>query len=89
MLYAPHTRSTNPAVLFLLLVQVSGEYSMIKAAGALGMVDEQKVMMESLMCRRHPDLLRASSCCGAVRHGAQVVKYSRGPAAIPALHAIV
>ncbi|KAG2639074.1 hypothetical protein PVAP13_2NG635900 [Panicum virgatum] len=69
--------------------QVSGEYSMIKAAGALGMVDEQKVMMESLMCGRHPDLLRASSCCGAVRHGAQVVKYSRGPAAIPALHAIV
>ena len=52
MLYAPHTRSTNPAVLFLLLVQVSGEYSMIKAAGALGMVDEQKVMMESLMCLR-------------------------------------
>ncbi|XP_066369383.1 delta-aminolevulinic acid dehydratase, chloroplastic-like isoform X2 [Miscanthus floridulus] len=32
--------------------QVSGEYSMIKAAGALGMVDEQKVMMESLMCLR-------------------------------------
>jgi len=25
---------------------------MIKAAGALGMVDEQKVMMESLMCLR-------------------------------------
>ena len=52
MLYAPHTRSTNPAVLFLLLVQVSGEYSMIKAGGALGMIDEQKVMMESLMCLR-------------------------------------
>ncbi|AQK66946.1 Delta-aminolevulinic acid dehydratase 1 chloroplastic [Zea mays] len=32
--------------------QVSGEYSMIKAGGALGMVDEQKVMMESLMCLR-------------------------------------
>ena len=52
MLCAPHTRSTNPAVLFLLLVQVSGEYSMIKAGGALGMIDEQKVMMESLMCLR-------------------------------------
>ena len=33
-------------------VQVSGEYSMIKAGGALGMIDEQKVMMESLMCLR-------------------------------------
>ncbi|KAL6603526.1 hypothetical protein ACP70R_043887 [Stipagrostis hirtigluma subsp. patula] len=32
--------------------QVSGEYSMIKAGGALGMVDEEKVMMESLMCLR-------------------------------------
>ncbi|WVZ78604.1 hypothetical protein U9M48_026289 [Paspalum notatum var. saurae] len=32
--------------------QVSGEYSMIKAGGALGMIDEQKVMMESLMCLR-------------------------------------
>lgn len=30
--------------------QVSGEYSMIKAGGALKMIDEQKVMMESLMC---------------------------------------
>lgn len=29
--------------------QVSGEYSMIKAAGAAGMVDEERVMMESLM----------------------------------------
>ena len=49
--FARHS-PTNPADLFLLLVQVSGEYSMIKAAGALGMVDEQKVMMESLMCLR-------------------------------------
>jgi porphobilinogen synthase len=32
--------------------QVSGEYSMIKAGGALNMVDEEKVMMESLMCLR-------------------------------------
>ncbi|KAF5197061.1 Delta-aminolevulinic acid dehydratase protein [Thalictrum thalictroides] len=32
--------------------QVSGEYSMIKAAGVLKMIDEEKVMMESLMCLR-------------------------------------
>lgn len=32
--------------------QVSGEYSMIKAAGTLKMVDEEKVMMESLLCLR-------------------------------------
>ncbi|KAK8925895.1 hypothetical protein KSP39_PZI018179 [Platanthera zijinensis] len=32
--------------------QVSGEYSMIKAAGILKMVDEEKVMMESLLCLR-------------------------------------
>lgn len=30
--------------------QVSGEYSMIKAGGVLKMIDEQKVMMESLLC---------------------------------------
>ena len=30
--------------------QVSGEYSMIKAAAAAGMIDEERVMMESLMC---------------------------------------
>ncbi|MBU2515957.1 MAG: porphobilinogen synthase [Proteobacteria bacterium] len=30
--------------------QVSGEYAMIKAAGKMGWVDEQKVMMESLIC---------------------------------------
>ena len=30
--------------------QVSGEYAMIKAAGQMGWVDEQKVMMESLIC---------------------------------------
>lgn len=33
-------------------VQVSGEYSMIKAAGYLNMIDEEKVMMESLICIR-------------------------------------
>lgn len=32
--------------------QVSGEYSMIKAGGTLKMVDEEKVMMESLLCIR-------------------------------------
>ncbi|CAN7129904.1 unnamed protein product [Brassica rapa subsp. narinosa] len=32
--------------------QVSGEYSMIKAGGVLKMIDEEKVMMESLMCLR-------------------------------------
>ncbi|CAD5314750.1 unnamed protein product [Arabidopsis thaliana] len=32
--------------------QVSGEYSMIKAAGLLKMIDEEKVMMESLLCIR-------------------------------------
>ncbi|XP_078182343.1 delta-aminolevulinic acid dehydratase, chloroplastic-like [Carex rostrata] len=32
--------------------QVSGEYSMIKAAGVLKMIDEERVMMESLMCIR-------------------------------------
>lgn len=32
--------------------QVSGEYSMIKAGGVLKMIDEEKVMMESLMCIR-------------------------------------
>ncbi|KFK36077.1 hypothetical protein AALP_AA4G074500 [Arabis alpina] len=32
--------------------QVSGEYSMIKAAGLLNMIDEEKVMMESLICLR-------------------------------------
>ncbi|ONK69407.1 uncharacterized protein A4U43_C05F22530 [Asparagus officinalis] len=32
--------------------QVSGEYSMIKAAGKLKMIEEEKVMMESLLCIR-------------------------------------
>ncbi|KAF3774883.1 Delta-aminolevulinic acid dehydratase [Nymphaea thermarum] len=32
--------------------QVSGEYSMIKAAAANGMLDEEKAMMESLLCIR-------------------------------------
>ena len=29
--------------------QVSGEYAMIKAAGANGWVDEERIMMESLL----------------------------------------
>jgi porphobilinogen synthase len=32
--------------------QVSGEYSMIKAAAANGWIDEKKVVMESLLCFR-------------------------------------
>jgi len=32
--------------------QVSGEYSMIKVGGALKMIYEEKVMMESLVCLR-------------------------------------
>ncbi|KAK6938391.1 Delta-aminolevulinic acid dehydratase [Dillenia turbinata] len=32
--------------------QVSGEYSMIKAGAVLKMIDEERVMMESLMCLR-------------------------------------
>ncbi|CAH8307828.1 unnamed protein product [Eruca vesicaria subsp. sativa] len=39
--------------------QVSGEYSMIKAAGLLKMIDEEKVMMESLIC--------SSSCYNTMR----------------------
>lgn len=56
--------------------QVSGEYSMIKAGGALKMIDEEKVMLESLMCLRRAgaDLiltyfaLQAARClCGEKR----------------------
>ena len=43
---------------------VSGEYAMVKAAGARGWLDEPRVVLESLLvdpprgCRHHPDLLR-------------------------------
>ncbi|KAI3911349.1 hypothetical protein MKW98_010236 [Papaver atlanticum] len=56
--------------------QVSGEYSMIKAGGALKMIDEEKVMMESLMCLRRAGadiiltyfaLQAARSLCGEKR----------------------
>ncbi|KAH9691220.1 Delta-aminolevulinic acid dehydratase 1 [Citrus sinensis] len=56
--------------------QVSGEYSMIKAGGALKMIDEQRVMMESLMCLRRAGAdiiltyfaLQAARClCGEKR----------------------
>ena len=47
--------------------QVSGEYSMIKAAGANGWIDGEKAMLEIAAClqarrlRRHPDLFRAGN----------------------------
>ncbi|KAI3994181.1 hypothetical protein MKX01_012438 [Papaver californicum] len=56
--------------------QVSGEYSMIKAGGALKMIDEEKVMMESLICLRRAGAdiiltyfaLQAARClCGEKR----------------------
>ena len=34
--------------------QVSGEYSMLKAAAANGWLDEKKTMMEALLCFRRP-----------------------------------
>lgn len=42
----------NQTLLPIGACQVSGEYSMIKAAGLLKMIDEEKVMMESLLCIR-------------------------------------
>ncbi|KAJ0085802.1 hypothetical protein Patl1_08334 [Pistacia atlantica] len=56
--------------------QVSGEYSMIKAGGVLKMIDEERVMMESLMCLRRAGadiiltyfaLQAAKSLCGEKR----------------------
>ncbi|XP_058112402.1 delta-aminolevulinic acid dehydratase, chloroplastic [Magnolia sinica] len=56
--------------------QVSGEYSMIKAGGVLKMIDEEKVMMESLMCIKRAGanviltyfaLQAARSLCGEKR----------------------
>ncbi|KAL6497252.1 Delta-aminolevulinic acid dehydratase 1, chloroplastic [Orobanche gracilis] len=56
--------------------QVSGEYSMIKAGGVLKMIDEERVMMESLMCLRRAGAdiiltyfaLQAARClCGEKR----------------------
>lgn len=60
----------------LLTSQVSGEYSMIKAGGALKMIDEERVMLESLMCLRRAGAdiiltyfaLQAARClCGEKR----------------------
>lgn len=60
----------------LFFFQVSGEYSMIKAGGALKMIDEERVMMESLMCLRRAGaniiltyfaLQAARSLCGEKR----------------------
>ncbi|KAK8692219.1 hypothetical protein V6N13_075693 [Hibiscus sabdariffa] len=42
----------NQSPLPIAAYQVSGEYSMIKAGGVLKMIDEERVMMESLMCLR-------------------------------------
>ncbi|KAK1273338.1 hypothetical protein QJS04_geneDACA018996 [Acorus gramineus] len=59
--------------------QVSGEYSMIKAGGVLKMIDEEKVMMESLMCIRRAGadviltyfaLQAARSLCGCMSSNA-------------------
>nr|P24493.2 RecName: Full=Delta-aminolevulinic acid dehydratase, chloroplastic; Short=ALAD; Short=ALADH; AltName: Full=Porphobilinogen synthase; Flags: Precursor [Spinacia oleracea]CAA40974.1 porphobilinogen synthase [Spinacia oleracea] len=56
--------------------QVSGEYSMIKAGGVLKMIDEEKVMLESLLCLRRAGAdiiltyfaLQAARClCGEKR----------------------
>ncbi|XP_022861460.1 delta-aminolevulinic acid dehydratase, chloroplastic isoform X1 [Olea europaea var. sylvestris] len=56
--------------------QVSGEYSMIKAGGVLKMIDEERVMTESLMCLRRAGAdiiltyfaLQAARClCGEKR----------------------
>ena len=52
---------------------VSGEYSMIKAAGQQGWIDEPRIMLESSIrdsarrCRYDPDLLRQR--CGAIAVG--------------------
>ncbi|XP_042487483.1 delta-aminolevulinic acid dehydratase, chloroplastic-like isoform X1 [Macadamia integrifolia] len=56
--------------------QVSGEYSMIKAGAVLKMIDEEKVMMESLMCLRRAGAdiiltyfaLQAARCLCGERH---------------------
>jgi porphobilinogen synthase len=36
----------------VLAYHVSGEYAMVKAAGAAGFIDEQAVMMESLLAMK-------------------------------------
>ncbi|KAF4347159.1 hypothetical protein F8388_014352 [Cannabis sativa] len=55
------------------ILLVSGEYAMIKAGGVLKMIDEEKVMLESLMCLRRAGadiiltyfaLQAAKSLCG-------------------------
>lgn len=50
--------------------QVSGEYSMIKAAAAKGMLDETKAMMESLLCikRAGADAILTYFALQAARH---------------------
>ena len=59
-------------------VQVSGEYSMIKAGGVLKMIDEEKVMMDFWVCLRHAGadiiltyfaLQAARALCGEKKRG--------------------
>ncbi len=53
--------------------QVSGEYSMIKAAGANGWIDGEKAMMESLLC------LKRAGCDGILTYFApQVAELLKG-----------
>ncbi|MEQ9572219.1 MAG: porphobilinogen synthase, partial [Nitratireductor sp.] len=47
--------------------QVSGEYAMIKAAGANGWIDEDRAMMESLLC------LKRAGCDGILTYFAPQV----------------
>ncbi|RDX80011.1 Delta-aminolevulinic acid dehydratase, chloroplastic, partial [Mucuna pruriens] len=57
------------ALTVIVLRRVSGEYAMIKAAGALKMIDEEKVMMESLLCLRRAgaDIILTYSALQAAR----------------------
>ncbi|XP_057974006.1 delta-aminolevulinic acid dehydratase, chloroplastic-like isoform X4 [Malania oleifera] len=66
----------NSSPLPIAAYQVSGEYSMIKAGGVLKMIEEERVMMESLMCLRRAGadiiltyfaLQAAKSLCGEKR----------------------
>ncbi|KAE8669462.1 ERF019 protein [Hibiscus syriacus] len=63
----------NHSPLPIAAYQVSSEYSMIKAGGVLKMIDEERVMMETLMCLCRPGadiiltyfaLKAANSLCG-------------------------
>jgi porphobilinogen synthase len=47
--------------------QVSGEYAMIKAAGANGWIDEERVMMETLLA------FKRAGCDGILTYFAPIV----------------